>query len=180
MKNASLWTISAWLEEEEEGKLVGSRGEGRTMKIQRMSRNKWVASQRCDSLIILLFRETLRWYYETATWIRFKQLRPASEPTAECTLPKRRMLFINNETLKINSGAGVPCHKLPNVVHKEKDWQANTFRSCWGCPHRAECQKLQIEGVIALNNTERERLQPQHISCKGFRFILNMPALEWG
>lgn len=112
MKNASLWAISAWLEQEEEGKLVGSRGEGRTWKhrgwteINGSLPSAWVVL----FLFLILFRESLCWYDETA----------------------------NNETLKINSGAGLPCHNLPNMAHKEKDWQANTLRSCWGCPHRAE------------------------------------------
>lgn len=72
-------------------------------------------------------KETLLWYHGAATWIRFKQRRPVSDPNAESYFVEAGMFFINNETLKINSGADVPCHDLPNIVHKGKDWQANMF-----------------------------------------------------
>lgn len=159
MKNASLWTVSARLEQEDEGKLVGSRGERR--KIQRRSWNKWVASRRWWQSYNLPIQVS------SALILRgcggSNDLDLWANSLEEFTLEKAEAAFhkqpkIKNNTLKINSGAGVPCHNLSNVVHKEKDWQANAVRSCRGCPHRSELKHLRIERV-------REVLQPRHTSA---------------
>lgn len=87
------------------------------------------------------------------------------------------MLFINNETLEINSRACVPCHSLTNAAHKEKRLTGKHLQVLLGMPPqsctqitsdwKSESSELKGEGMFAATAHQLWRII-QH-ACPGVR-----------